>query len=477
MAVIGLGASCARNPATGHSQLNLVPQSQEIELGKQSAEEVARTVGLYEDPRLERYVSDLGKRLAGLTERPNLPWTFHVVDDPAVNAFALPGGYVFVTRGILAYLDNEAQLATVMGHECGHVAARHSVNQMSKQELAQLGLGIGMAVSPTVRQLGQLGLVGLNLLFLKFSRTDENQADQLGLRYALRAGYDVREMPKVFEVLQRVSQTSGARLPEWLATHPSEEHRIESTREQIARLDLTHSRMVVDPRDYNRRIDGIEFGPNPREGFFQGDRFYHPDLKFQMQVPNGWQKANLKQAVVAVSPQQDGAVQVSVTPAKAPEAALQQFFAQQGVRLVGPSAVLPGAQAAQFTAATEQGEILGLVAFVPHQGRVFQMLTYAPAERFASYQQSFATTLRSFSPLDDPKVLAVQPARLHIDTVPRAMTLAELYHERPASVSLDTIALINQAQPATPLQSGQQIKWVTGGRAGMTGTEQANLLR
>src|SRR5216110_2108656 len=157
LTVLGaLGAAgCAVNPATGARQLMLISESQEIAMGRDYDQQVAASIGLYADTAWQRCIQQFGARLAATTERPNLPWTFHVVDDPAVNAFALPGGNVFVTRGILAYLDNEAQLATVMGHECGHVAARHSVNQLSKQELAQLGLGSGMAVSQTVRQFGQ----------------------------------------------------------------------------------------------------------------------------------------------------------------------------------------------------------------------------------------------------------------------------------------------------------------------------------
>src|SRR3954468_7380034 len=194
VAKIGLGMTlvlgCAENPATGKKQLNLVPQSQEISIGKQSAEEVAPSVGIYDHGNLQHYISDLGHRLAAQGERPNLPWTFQVVDDSAVNAFALPGGYVFITRGILAHMNNEAQLASVMGHEIGHVTAKHSVNQISKQEVAQLGLGLGMVFSEDVRRFGQLGAAGLQVLFLKFSRDAENQADELGLRYASKAGFD-----------------------------------------------------------------------------------------------------------------------------------------------------------------------------------------------------------------------------------------------------------------------------------------------
>jgi predicted Zn-dependent protease len=199
--------SCALNPATGERQFSLVPRSQEIAMGKQAAQEVAQSIGLYENPRLQKYVADLGQRLAAVSENPDLPWTFQVVDDPAVNAFALPGGPIFVTRGLLAHLNNEAQLAAVVGHEIGHVTGRHSAEQMSKATVGQLFLGIGMMVSDTARQLGQLGMAGLNVMFLKFGRDHEKEADELGFRYAYKANYDVRQAPAVFQTL---TSTCGA---------------------------------------------------------------------------------------------------------------------------------------------------------------------------------------------------------------------------------------------------------------------------
>src|SRR5256885_15956396 len=178
-----LVAGCARSPATGKNELMLVSESQEIQMGQQADSGVIASIGLYPDQALQSYVMDLGKKLAATSERPNLPWTFRVVDDPAVNAFAIPGGFVYVTRGILAHMTNEAELATVMGHEIGHVTARHTAHEMSKQELAQLGLAVGSMASAQVAQYAGLAGQALQVLFLKFSRDDENQADALGVRY------------------------------------------------------------------------------------------------------------------------------------------------------------------------------------------------------------------------------------------------------------------------------------------------------
>src|SRR5881275_2326244 len=274
----GLGAgACAVNPATGSRQLMLISESQEIAMGRDYDNQVAASIGIYADSGLQHYIQQFGARLAASSERPNLPWSFRVVDDPVVNAFALPGGFIYVTRGILAHLNSEAELAGVVGHEIGHVTARHSVSQMSKQQLAQLGLAVGAIASP-----------------------------ELGLRYLWRAAYDPREMPHVFEMLTRVSQAQGGgRVPEWLATHPDPENRRGRIEQEVAALPQSFSGAAVNREEYLRRLDGLVFGNNPREGYFKENQFFHPDLRFRVTFPEGWTTNNGKQAVIAVSPQQD----------------------------------------------------------------------------------------------------------------------------------------------------------------------------
>src|SRR5687768_5617933 len=200
--VAGPLASCARNPDTGENELSLVSEGQEIEMGQQAAQEVAQTIGFVEDPELQSYVANIGKRMAAKSERPKLPWEFHVVDDAAVNAFALPGGFIYVTRGLMSAVTNEAELASVIGHEIAHVTHRHSVQQISRAQVAQLGLVAGSILSSTVAQYGGLLGQGLGVLFLKYGRDAELEADRSGFRYALNDQYDVRQMVEMFEVLQ-----------------------------------------------------------------------------------------------------------------------------------------------------------------------------------------------------------------------------------------------------------------------------------
>src|SRR6185312_12163717 len=240
-------SGCARNPVTGKNELSLVSESQEIEMGKQSAQEVQQSIGYYNDPAVQQYVSSIGMKMAKASERPNLPWEFHVVNDASVNAFALPGGFIFVTRGLMTSINDEAELATVVGHEIGHVTNRHSVQQISKAQVAQLGLGVGSILSSDIAKYGQLASAGLSVLFLKYSRDAENQADKAGFRYALNQNYDVREMTKVFETLDRISQAGGGgKLPEWLSTHPAPENRIQHIENMLDTLHRDPTKGIVN---------------------------------------------------------------------------------------------------------------------------------------------------------------------------------------------------------------------------------------
>jgi predicted Zn-dependent protease len=326
-------AGCATNPATGQKQFSLISESQEIQMGLEADPSIVASMGLDPDSGRQRYVRELGLRLARGSERPNLPWTFRVIDDPVVNAFAVPGGHIYVTRGILAHLNSEAELAAVLGHEIGHVTARHSVTQMSRQQIAQLGLVVGTVLKPELQRYAGVASQGLGLLFLKYSRDDESQADELGLRYMRRGGYDARRMPEVFTLLDRVSGAAGGdRIPDWLATHPNPVNRRAAVERRLAALPSESLGTIVNRDVYVRRIDGMGFGVNPRDGFFKGTELFHPDLKLRFAVPSGWATQNQRQAVLAVSPQQDAVIQLSLASQESPETAAQAFFSQQGVR-------------------------------------------------------------------------------------------------------------------------------------------------
>jgi predicted Zn-dependent protease len=465
-------AACATNPVTGKSELSLVSEQQEIQMGQQGAQQVAQEVGLVKDQALQNYLQTVGSGIASKSERPNLPWTFRAVDDPSPNAFALPGGYVFVTRGLLDLMNNEAELASVLGHEIGHVTARHSVHQMSEQQLAQLALGVGAILSPTVAQLGGAASQGLGLLFLKYSRDDERQADDLGFRYALNQGYDVRFMDDVFRSLQRLGEASKeSPLPSWLATHPGEAERIQTIDSKLAQLQPAQlANTKVNAQQYLQRVNGLVYGADPRNGFFQGNTFYHPDLRFQISLPSGWQGQNLSQAVIAVSPQQDGIIQLTLAQGNSPEAAARAFLSQQGIQAGQASQQTVNgvpAVASTFQAQTEQGVIQGLAAFFTYNGATYQVIGYAPAQRFGAYESAFRQSLGSFAPVTDSRVLNVQPKKLNVVSLPQQMTLAEFAQRNPSTIPLAELAIVNQVEdPNKALPAGTPVKQVTGGRTG-----------
>lgn len=464
---LALGA-CATNPVSGKRELALISEPQEIALGRNAAQQAAQTYGLVKDPELQNYVSTLGRQLAANSERPQLPWSFAVVDDPTPNAFALPGGFIFVTRGLLALMNSEAELATVVGHEIGHVTARHSVNQMSKAQIAQLGLGVGMILSPELAQLGDLAGQGLQLLFLKYGRDDERQSDELGFKYALAQGYDVGEMANTFRALQRSSELAGAsRLPNWMASHPAEPERIASVERRVAALPPTPTPRRKNREEYLRRVDGLVYGDDPRAGFFRQGTFYHPELAFQFTVPADWKTQNATSAVMAISPQQDAAFQLTLAEGTdSPEAATQKFVAQQGLQAAQPARQTFNGQPAvvtEFAAQAQQGVVQGYVAFVSYGGKVYQMVAYAPQAAFANKARGFQQILSSFGPLKDKAILQVQPQKLAVAKLDRPTTLAAFAKAQGGEVPLEQLALINGVDdPNRTLPAGTLLKRVTG---------------
>lgn len=457
---------CATNPATGEKQFSLISESQEIQMGLEADPSIVASIGLDPDSGRQRYVREMGMRLARVSERPNLPWTFRVIDDPVVNAFAVPGGHIYVTRGILAHLNSEAELASVLGHEIGHVTARHSVTQMSRQQLAQLGLVVGTVIKPELARYAGIASQGLGLLFLKYSRDDESQADGLGLRYMRRGGYDVHRMPEVFALLDRVSQSSGGgRVPEWLATHPNPANRRGAIERQIAALPADSTGRIVNRDAYLRQVDGIVFGENPRDGFFRGTEFFHPELRFRFTFPQGWATQNQRQAVVAVSQQQDAIEAVTLSEQATPEAAARAFFSQQGVRGSPGRGSVHGLAAAggSFNAITEDSTALaGQVAFVAYDGRVYQLLAYGPQARWSAYARAADQSLGSFDRLTDPTLLAVQPWHVDVVAIPQGMTIEEFGRRYPGPVPVAKLALVNNVDAGTQFRSGTLLKRVVG---------------
>jgi predicted Zn-dependent protease len=458
--------SCAINPVSGEREFVMVSEAQEIEMGRQGTAEVIAVIGRVPDAGLQTYVNQIGQGMARRSERPELAWEFHVLDDASVNAFAMPGGFIFVTRGLLTHMTNEAQLASVLGHEIAHVTARHSVQQMSRQQAASLALGLGSVFSETVAEYGQLASLGLGLLFLSYSRSHETQADQLGFHYALDRGYDTREMGQVFEMFRRNAQMAGVgRLPEWQSSHPDPGNRIQDVQRMVAASAEDFSAKRVGEDEFLGHLDGMAFGEDPRAGFFRGGLFLHPDLEFQLAFPDGWARQNAADAVTAISPDRDAVIQLRGAEGSAAEAA-RRFRDQDGLQAGAPSSgTIHGSRAVttEFTAQGGQNEsIRGIVTFIEFGGATWGILAYSVGERFSSYRTTFIRSHDSFERLTDPAALAAQPLRMRIDRAPRAMSLQQFNSEMPSSIPLAELALINGLDETAQLRAGQPVKRVTG---------------
>ncbi len=466
-AALAIGAiSCAVNKATGERQLNLISESREIELGRDAHQSILASMGVYPDSAVQRYVRELGLAMSARCERPNLPWTFTVVDDPTVNAFALPGGFIYVTRGIMAHMSNEAELCGVLGHEIGHVTAQHSVNQMSKQQLAGLGLGVTTIVKPELQKYSDLLSTGLGLLFLKFGRDDEKQADYLGLRYMSRIERDPREMEDVMTMLDAVTQAhGGGRVPEWLSTHPDPGNRRQLIKDNLDTMTTDFAGYAVNRDGYLNILNKMKYGTDPRQGYFQGSDFYHPDLKFQISFPDGWQTANQVAAVIAGSPDENAIVQVTFAQASSADAAAAQFFGQPGISAANVSAGnINNLHAAwgDFRATTENGVLAGVAYFYDHGGKVYQVLAFGTSSGWQSHEPAGRAAARSFSKLTDQGKLNVEAWKLDIINIGTPTTLQELKERYNSPASLQELALINRIAENASIGRGERIKMIVG---------------
>jgi predicted Zn-dependent protease len=402
-------AACATNPATGKKEFSLMSEAQEIELGKSMDGEVRREMGVYDDPELQRYVEDIGLRLARSSQRPNLPWHFAVVDEPAINAFALPGGFIYITRGILPYLHNEAQLAGVLGHEIGHVTARHSAQQYTKATTAGIGVTLLSIFVPEARPFQNLTETALGVMFLKYGRDDELEADRLGVDYTAQTGWNPAGVGGMLRTLARLEEADGSRrgVPNWLSTHPAPADRVEQVQQYIAKASVrpvgtagTSGR--ADEAEFLRHVDGIVYGDSPSEGVVRGNAFLHPDLRLAIEFPRGWEIQNTKSQVVAKAPEQNEfmVLQLVPNPAGSIEQVARGSMANAGFQQVnGERANLNGLDA---YVGTYQGQMQGLgavvtvAAHVVHDRNVYLFAGLAPPDAFGGARDEFVRSIRSF---------------------------------------------------------------------------------
>lgn len=466
LALIACG--CATNPATGKRQVILMSEQQEIALGRESDADVRKQMGVYTDANLQRYVTDVGNRLAKAAHRPTLPWTFTVVDESAVNAFALPGGFIYITRGILPFLRNEAELAAVMGHEVGHVDARHSAQQYSNQTLAGGGLAILGVLVPETRPAQGLAGLGLGAMFLKFSREDELQADQLGVGYAASNGWDPRGMPGLLGTLARLDEASGSSrgVPNWTLTHPPAEDRVVKV-QQIVAAQSTAGK-VTNPSEFERFLDGMVFGDSREKGIVRGSEFYHPILRFAVRFPEGWTVINGDEQVSARR-SDSGNVAMLLQQSSA-TGNLQQVapasMAQAGWRQVsGARSTINGLEAyvGTYEGTANNTPVIARAAHVRAGDQTYVIAGVAPSGDFNASERTFASTIETFRTLSPQEADRIQPNRVDFRVVRAGETWDAIAKSTGGTVKASTLAIMNGTEASIPPRAGDRIRVVVGG--------------
>jgi len=457
-------ASCAINPVTGKKELSLISEEQEIALGKQTDVEIQQQYGVYSDPGLNDYVQSVGKPLGSYTHRPQLDYHFAVLDTPVVNAFALPGGYVYVTRGILALMTSEAELAVVLSHELGHVNARHSVKRMSEMMLVQTGLAIGGAVSKTFADISGLASVGIQLFLLKYSRDDERQADALGVAYARKGNYNPAEMITFFASLEKYGDLSGKghALPGFLSTHPLTSERIQNVKFMLAETDQG---LEIKSKAYLRRIDGLVYGDDPRQGYVEGQTFYHPEMAFSFSIPSGWTLNNTPSQVVLISKDENAALilQAEKTQEKLADYARKKAAEIKGSQLVSEDHLtvrgLPSFHQL-YDISQENTETLRMRLSLIRKGAyVYTFSALAPASGFKSYDPDFRRSTQSFAEVRDTSSLRRNPLRVRIIEANGHQSLQEIFAGTGLKRDMwPTVALLNGMGLETRPPSGQLVK-------------------
>jgi len=463
-------AGCSVNPVSGKKEFVLMSEQQEIAIGAESDPQVIAEFGLYNNSTFQNFIQTRGTEIAAISHRPGLKYQFRVLDSPVVNAFAIPGGYVYFTRGIMAYFNNEAQFEGVLGHEIGHIAARHSAEQYTTETVGQVLLIGGEIASKEVRAFANEAQQAMGLLFLKYSRNHETQADELGVEYSTKVGYDAKQMAEFFKTLKALSDDSGSAIPTFLSTHPDPGDRYKKVGELATewQAKVPMSSYKVNTDSYLSMIDGVIYGDDPRQGFVESGVFYHPALKFQFPFSSDWQLANSPSEVQIVP--KDGKALVVFTTSEGTSV-------QDAASKTATDLKLTVLSSKQVTVNGLQGlEVLSeQVSQDPNTGQETKIsvksmyLKYgtniyvfhgvsAPAD-FQSYSTYFNKSMYGFKALTDASKLNVQPEKIKVVSVKSAGTLASAFQAYGVpSNRHKELAVVNGMEVGTTVKAGQKIK-------------------
>jgi predicted Zn-dependent protease len=480
-------AACSRvtNPATGETQYTTLSPSQEREIGAQQHPQILQEFGgAYDDPALQAYVEEVGSGLAAVSDLPGDDFTFTILNSDLVNAFALPGGYVYVSRGLLALAENEAELAGVLGHEIGHVTARHAAQRQTQATgagiLATLGtIGaaiLGGQVAGEIAQ--QVAGAGAQAYVAGYSRDQELEADTLGIRYMAGAGYDpqamatfLRKLDEQSERERRLRGDEGDPAESWFATHPRTLDRVQAAIEEVG-APAEDGRLEREA--YLAEIDGLIYGEDPREGFVRGRRFEHPDLGFIFEAPSGFRLQNTPSAVLGRD--QEGRIMI-FSGANLGGGSLESFVGNRGLRQVAtilkanvsrPRSVrtftvngLPAASSTATLATTQTQADLGLAA-IQMGDRAYQLIFISPGGMSAGEAAAYQSTVDSFRRLSPEETAASTPRRIQIVRIEQGATVDGLGQRMAVdSAPVELFEILNAGAVQRGLPAGEEVKLVT----------------
>jgi predicted Zn-dependent protease len=470
-----LFSSCARNPVTGKKELSLMSESQELALGKESDPAIIAQFGLYNNPTMQDFINQKGKEMAAISHRPNLPYEFKILDSPVVNAFAVPGGYVYFTRGIMCHFNNEAEFAGVLGHEIGHITAKHGARQQRDQLLGQILLIGGLIVSKDLRNFADVAQQGLGLLFLKFSRDHETESDKLGVDYSTKIGYDARQMAGFFKTLKKLGGEDG-RIPSFLSTHPDPGDRYNNVNNLAAEAQKTldPATLKTNRNNYLRMIDGLIYGEDPKQGYVENNVFYHPELKFQYSVPAAWKTIN-SPTQVQMAPADGKALMVmdlaegsdlNAAKNKVIQDNQLSVLESANVTVNGLSAIalLSDVVPPQQQGQQQQGQPLNVLTYlILYNNLIYKFHGLSTTADFNNYFNQFQSTMKSFKPLTDQAKINKQPTLIKIVESKRNASLQQVLSEyNMPSAKHNELALLNGMELDSIVESGTLLKILGG---------------
>jgi len=461
-------AGCAVNPATGRTDFVMMSERQELDLGARYNQEILKQYPRYEDAKLQAYIQRVGERVARSSHRNQLNYVFTLVDSPDINAFALPGGYIYIHRGLLAYLNSEAELAAVLGHEVGHVTARHSVRQQSQSTAWSL-LGHAAAIGTGVGAVGDLTNVMGNAFVRGYGRDMELEADGLGAQYLARSGYDPQAMIEVVKVLKNQEDFARAQAAKrgeapaaggyhgLVDTHPDNDRRLQEVIGPARALAVGNQEVGRDA--FLQMLDGLVFGDSAASGIRRGRHFYHGELDFTLSYPQGWQLVNRPDVLIGHSADEQAFIAMTLEPADkrlSPAEFLRKRAGSQ--RLVAGEELRLGAL--QGYTAVLQGQSARRVAVIYRDDNAY--LFIAAVRGRASLEtedQRFLEVIRSYRPLKADERKLAEPVRLHLVRAKAGQSLAALAKEVPQQGDGEAqLRLLNGLYPDGVPRAGDWLK-------------------